>query len=159
MALCAGISPPKRADGKSRSRSRLPGWPRIPETIADLLFVLDPDWRFVYLNDQALRDARQTADDLLGRSLWEKFPGLLGTPLEGHYRRAMAEQTPVHFEMRGLLSGRWLEVHAFPAPEGLVAYSRDATDRAGWRTSFARCKRWRRSASWPGAWPTTLITC
>ncbi len=31
--------------------------------------------------------------------------------------------------MRGLISGRWLEVHAYPSSEGLVAYSRDATER------------------------------
>ena len=97
--------------------------------IADPLVVLDRRWRFVYLNEQALRDARQPAHELLGRSLWEMFPALLGTPLEGHYRRAMAEQTPAHFEMRGLLSGRWLETHAYPSPDGLVAYSRDATER------------------------------
>jgi two-component system, cell cycle sensor histidine kinase and response regulator CckA len=128
-ALRARVSPPARGEGKM-PQPQPPAWvARIPETIAESLFVLDLDWRFVYLNDQAVRDTRQTADDLLGHSLWEKFPALLGTPLEGHYRRAMAEQTPVHFEMRALLSSRWLEVHAFPAPEGLVAYSRDASDR------------------------------
>jgi signal transduction histidine kinase len=115
--------------GASPSR-QFPAWAaRIPETISDSLFVLDSAWRFVYLNGQALRDAQEPTRELLGRSLWEKFPALLGTPLEGHYRRAMAEQTPVHFEMRGLISGRWLEVHAFPAPDGLVVYTRDASER------------------------------
>jgi two-component system cell cycle sensor histidine kinase/response regulator CckA len=128
-ALRSRVSPPESAEPKI-PQSGPPSWvARIPQTIAESLFVLDLDWRFVYLNDHALHDARQTAEELLGRCLWEKFPALLGTPLEGHYRRAMAEQTPVHFEMRGLLSGRWLEVHAFPAPQGLVAYSRDASDR------------------------------
>ena len=127
-ALRARLAPPDEG-GVSLSQPP-PAWvARIPETMAESLFVLDQDWRFVYLNDQAVRDTGQTAKELLGHVLWEKFPALLGTPLEAHYRRALAEQTPVHFEMRGLLSGRWLEVHAFPAPEGLVAYSRDAGDR------------------------------
>lgn len=127
--LRARVSPPERDEGKV-AQPQPPAWvARIPEKTAESLFVLDLDWRFVYLNDQAVRDTRQTADDLLSRSLWEKFPALVGTPLEGHYRRAMAEQTPVHFEMRGLLCSRWLEVHAFPALEGLVVYTRDASDR------------------------------
>jgi PAS domain S-box-containing protein len=128
-ALRARVSPPERGEGNN-PQPQPPAWvTRIPETMADSLFVLDTRWRFVFLNGQALRDTGQSAHELLGRSLWEKFPALLGTPLEGHYRRAVSEQTPVHFEMCGLISGRWLEIHAFPSPDGLVAYSRDATLR------------------------------
>ena len=108
----------------------VPAWvARSLEIIDDSLFVLDRDWRFAYLNPRALYDAREPAEALLGRSVWEKYPELLGTPLEGHYRRAMAEQTPAHFEMTGRLSGRWLEVHAYPCPDGLVVYVRDASAR------------------------------
>jgi PAS domain S-box-containing protein len=109
---------------------RLPPWAgRILETIDDSLFVLDRDWRFAYLNPQALRDAGQPPAELLGRSVWEKYPQLLGAPLEAHYRRAMAEQRPAHFEMRGLVTGRWLEIHAYPSPDALVIYARDASER------------------------------
>ncbi|HVS36853.1 MAG TPA: PAS domain-containing protein [Gemmataceae bacterium] len=99
------------------------------ESITDALFVLDGDWRFVHVNRQAALDAGEPAAALVGRALWEKYPALLGTPLEAHYRCAVREQTPVHFEMRGLLSGRWLDIRAYPFPGGLVVYSRDGSQR------------------------------
>jgi PAS domain S-box-containing protein len=135
-ALRAHVLPLQRAGDElppalaGRSGVPAPFWVAgVLETIADSLIVLDRRWRFVYLNSQAIRDARKPAHELLGSGLWELYPALLGTPLETQYRRAMAEQTPIHFEMRGLISGRWLDVHAYPFPDGLVAYSRDATER------------------------------
>src|SRR5689334_15100495 len=86
------------------------------ETISDTILVLDRDWRFLYLNAQALRDAGEPAEALLGRSIWVKYPALVGTPFERHYRQAMAEQTATHFEAPGILTGRWLEIHAYPSP-------------------------------------------
>jgi PAS domain S-box-containing protein len=108
----------------------LPPWVmHTLENLDDALFVLDREWRFIYLNAQAVRHARQPASALLGRSIWAKYPQLLGTALEAHYHRAMAEQKPAHFEMAGLVTGRWLEVHAYPSPDALVIYSRDASER------------------------------
>ncbi len=109
---------------------RVPPWVlQVLGTIDDTLLVLDRDWRFVYANGPALRQAREPLEQLLGRPLWEKYPELLGTPVEDHYRRAMAEQRAAHFETQGALSGRWLEVHAYPSPECLVVFSRDASGR------------------------------
>jgi PAS domain S-box-containing protein len=98
------------------------------DAIGDLYFTLDRDWRFTYLNCHALARARKAAAELLGRSIWEAYPEMLGTPLEAHYRRAMATGQTVRFEMPGLLSGRWFEVHACPSPEGLTVHSRDITE-------------------------------
>src|SRR4051812_21126909 len=33
------------------------------------------------------------------------------------------------FEMRGVVSGRWYEVHAYPSPEGLTVHGRDVSER------------------------------
>jgi PAS domain S-box-containing protein len=108
----------------------LPAWvSQVLDTLDDIFLVLDRDWRFRYANRSALAHAREPPGDLLGRCLWEKYPELLGTPIEAHYRRAMAEQAPAHFETPGLLTGRWLEVHAYPSPDALVVYARDATQR------------------------------
>jgi PAS domain S-box-containing protein len=91
--------------------------------------VLDRQWRFTYLNSHALREAGCPREALVGRSLWEKYPGLMGTEVEAHYRRALAEQEPAHFETRGIHTGRWLEVHVYPFPNGLLVYGRDITDK------------------------------
>jgi signal transduction histidine kinase len=56
-------------------------------------------------------------------------PTLRGSSFEAECRRAMSEQTAVHFEVFSSLSLRWLEIHAFPTPEGLSVYFRDITSR------------------------------
>jgi PAS domain S-box-containing protein len=116
--------------GGPQPRAPAPSWVAgALDAFSDALFVLDRDWRFLYVNRQAARDALRPAHELLGRSLWEEYPQLLGTPVEAHYRRAVAERAAVHFETGGLLSGRWLEVHAYPFSDGLIVISRDATQR------------------------------
>jgi PAS domain S-box-containing protein len=124
----------EKARGDPASAQEVPrpvpaGIVRVLEAISDTFVVLDRCWRFVYVNGHALRVAGEPLEELLGQSLWEKYPALLGTSTEAHYRRAMAEQVAVHFEANGVLTGRWLEVHAYPSPEGLTIYSRDVTDR------------------------------
>ncbi len=107
-----------------------PSWvPHVLETISDAIIVLNRDWQIVYANDQALRHAGQPRADLLGRSIWDVYPMLKGSQLEANYRQAMAGQRAVHFEMRGVLSERWLEIHAYPSPEVLIVYARDVTPR------------------------------
>jgi PAS domain S-box-containing protein len=101
----------------------------ILESISDVVVVLDSAWRFVYVNRRGLQEARQPRAALIGQSIWEKFPELLGGDIELYYRKAMVEQQPVHFETDGLLKERRYEVHAYPSPESLTVYGRDITDR------------------------------
>jgi signal transduction histidine kinase len=41
----------------------------------------------------------------------------------------MTAGTPVHFEAQAPLTGRWVEVHAYPSAEGLAAFLHDITER------------------------------
>jgi PAS domain S-box-containing protein len=108
----------------------LPAWvSQTLNTLDDDFFILDGDFRFRYVNAAALRHAGRLLADLLGRSVWEAYPMLVGTPVEIFYRRALADQVAVHFEIPGLLTGRWLEVHAYPSPDALVVYARDTSER------------------------------
>src|SRR5262249_40152874 len=107
----------------------LPSLVRFLEEIADTVIVVDRDWRLIHVNRQALKQAGCPLEELLGRSLWELYPGLRGTTFEINYRRALAEQVLVHFEAPSALSGRWYEIYACPSPESLTIYGRDTTDR------------------------------
>ena len=101
----------------------------VLEAFSDTIVVLDGAWRFTYLNRAALQVAGLPADDLLGRTLWEAYPQLLGTPIEEAYRRAAADGKPQHLEAPGVISGRWYDIHAYPSRAGLVIYGRDVTGR------------------------------
>ena len=64
---------------------------RILESITDAFFALDREWRFTYMNPQAESTLGVTREDLLGRSLWEVYPGLVGGEFEREYRRVAEE--------------------------------------------------------------------
>jgi PAS domain S-box-containing protein len=111
------------------SRQAPPEFAHILETVRDIFIALDADWRFVYLNSAAVRAARQPLEKLLGRSIWESFPALLGTEVEVRYRQAIAEQVPVHFETTGILTGRCYDISVYPVSTGLAIHGRDISER------------------------------
>jgi PAS domain S-box-containing protein len=99
------------------------------QSITDGFFLLDPDWRFTFLNQRAEQLLERSADDLLGKSVWEEFSPAVGSPFETHYRQAMSEGVSVAFEAHYGPLGRWFEVHAYPSHEGLAVYFQDITQR------------------------------
>jgi PAS domain S-box-containing protein len=105
----------------------------ILESINDAFFSVDRHWRFTYVNrmaHQAIRPLlRSRPDELLGRSLWEAVPDLLGTRFESDFRLAMLREVPASFEEFFEPYHIWFEVRAYPAREGLSVYFSDVTVR------------------------------
>jgi PAS domain S-box-containing protein len=102
---------------------------QVLENINDAYFALDRDWRVVYANRNFLtRYGRGPATEILGRTLWEIYPQLAGTEMEGRYRRAMEEGTQEVFEMRSYLTERWFRVFIEPTDDGLAVSATDLTD-------------------------------
>jgi PAS domain S-box-containing protein len=99
------------------------------DRIGDVFFAVDREWRYLYVNPKAAALAGVHSDNLLGKTLWETFPQLLGTIYEKEYRRAMEQQIPVVVEERGVISGRWYETLVYPSDRGLSFYGRDITTR------------------------------
>ena len=101
----------------------------ILESITDAFFALDRDWRFTYVNRQAEALLGRSRGDLLGKSLWEEYPGTVGNDIERRYRRAMGGGEAVEFDEFYPPHDRWYENHLYPSPDGLSVYFRDITER------------------------------
>ncbi|MEH1943886.1 MAG: GAF domain-containing protein [Nostoc sp.] len=99
------------------------------ESITDAFFALDKKWRFTYINRQAELLLQKTQNELLGQSIWEVFPELIDTTFHREYHRAMSEQVSVEFEEFYPPLNSWLQVHAYPAKDGLSVYFQDITER------------------------------
>jgi PAS domain S-box-containing protein len=99
------------------------------ESITDAFYALDRQWRHTYVNQRALDYYGMTRTDLLGRSLWDVFPVMRNSAFESQFRRALREQRAVSFDILSPLMERWLEVHAYPTPEGLAVNFRDISRR------------------------------
>jgi PAS domain S-box-containing protein len=97
----------------------------IVQGMTEACFALDKDWRFTFVNDRAITLLNHTRQQMIGRSIWEVFHRLVGTPMEANYRRAMAERVPVAFEIFSPVAERWLDIRLFPTAEGLAAFLLD----------------------------------
>jgi PAS domain S-box-containing protein len=101
----------------------------ILESITDGFFSVDCAWRFTYVNRQASVVLDRRAEDLLGKSIWEEYPGLSGTEFETVYRRVMSEKAPEYCLSYYPDHRRWYEVNCYPAETGMSVYFRDASTR------------------------------
>jgi diguanylate cyclase (GGDEF)-like protein len=101
----------------------------VLESTTDSVFALDPNWRFTFLNARAVARLAK-GRGLLGRSIWESFPELVGGPFGEAYRRAMAERVPTQTtEFYGPLESCY-EANAFPSPDGgITVFVRDVTEQ------------------------------
>ena len=93
---------------------------------------LDDQFRVRQINAGGLRFETRTADEMIGHTHWELWPGSEELPLAQHYKRAMRERVAVSFETNYVYpDGRnfWTDVRAYPANDGLAVFYRDVTDR------------------------------
>jgi PAS domain S-box-containing protein len=103
------------------------------ESITDEFSTFDRDWRFIYLNEAALKSIRQatgqplTRQDVLGRNVWELLPAHVGSTFHEKYHEAVREQKSVHFEARSPVTGIWIRANAYPSSQGLCVYCQDLT--------------------------------
>jgi len=111
---------------------------RILERITDAYYALDLSWRFTYVNGQAERLLNRRREDLLGKNVWDEFPEAVGSVFQENFQRAIAENTVVSLEEYYQPFKTWLEVRAYPAPEGLSVYFHDIGERKMLETEQVR---------------------
>ncbi|MDB6105285.1 MAG: putative histidine kinase, hybrid, partial [Gammaproteobacteria bacterium] len=110
-------------------RKRLEGQAQaILESITDAFVAVDREWRFTYVNAQAERVLGRETGDLLGKVLWEVYPGLEGSEFQRLYHRAADEGVAGSVTSFYPDHDRWYEVHAYPAHVGISVYFRDVTE-------------------------------
>jgi PAS domain S-box-containing protein len=109
---------------ESENRSR-----EILERTTDAVFVLDREWRFSYLNRNAVAIIAN-GRDLTGRNVWQEFPDAVGTEFWRKYHQVMDESVSVQFhEYYPHPLDKWFEVHAYPTDEGIAVFFRDITSK------------------------------
>ncbi len=111
-------------------RARQFAWETL-EHLPDAFCTFDSDFRISYLNPAATQMAANSSLALtLGGMLWDLYPGLLGTPVEANFRRAMEQREQVDFEQYFPTSKGdfWFSFKLYPQPnEGLALYVRNVT--------------------------------
>jgi PAS domain S-box-containing protein len=106
----------------SRTRAML-------EEIDEGFVALDWEYRYTHLNEAMLRLMGRSRDEVLGKLIWELFPGLGDTPVPEHCRAAMELGKPSLIEHRSLPSGDWFEMRIYPTSAGISIYFRQINER------------------------------
>ena len=102
----------------------------ILASITDGFFALDTDWRFTYINAAGERILdRTTPGDLIGKCVWDEYPGTVGSEFDRVYRRVIASGVSEAFTAYYPNFDRWYEAAAHPSPEGLSVYFRDVSEK------------------------------
>src|SRR5262245_44454520 len=102
------------------------------------------DWQYVYVNPAAARHCRLPAEEWIGQSLFEEYPGIDQPVTFGRLRRSMEERVPQVFETEFTFpdgSTRWFELRVQPAPEGIIVYSTDIDQRKRRQSETSRDDR------------------
>lgn len=117
------------------------------ESITDAFYSVDRDFRITYINQRAVDCASQlsgrelTRDRVLGMTLWELLPELVGSALEDRFRRVMDDRQAATFEHSCPGRDPWFEVHAYPFADGLSIYFQDISSRKPAELERARRER------------------
>jgi PAS domain S-box-containing protein len=114
---------------RSRSATLSDDAQAILESMGDAFYALDAEWRIIYANRRALAFWDTTADEVIGRVIWQRFPQLLGTMNEQMLRRVRDEQRAITFEAPSPTTGIWVSVNIGPSGDGVTVYWRDISER------------------------------
>jgi PAS domain S-box-containing protein len=101
----------------------------ILESITDGFYAINGKWEVTYINKEAERILNCKRADLLGKSLWEFFPGSKEGRFYQEYQRAFKEKISVHFEECYTALGVWGSMHVYPKKDGLAVYFVDITEQ------------------------------
>jgi len=101
----------------------------VVESITDGFIRFDRQWRVVFLNSPAARLMRRPAEQIVRHSVWKLFADVVDSEPYAQLQRAMNDRVPVSFEMYYEPFRVWVEIHAYPTPEGLAVFARDITAR------------------------------
>ena len=94
--------------------------------------VITPDWKYLYLNDSAVKQSRHTKDELLGHKITEIYPGIERSDMFSKLKECMENRT--YGKMLNEFSypdgnKRIFELRFEPVPEGILIFSLDITER------------------------------
>ncbi len=111
------------------------------ESIGDGFIALDAASRFTYVNGAAEELLGQPREELLGAELRHARRLAGHAAFEKEARRVLAHRQASSVELFDAECGRWLDVHLYPANDGLSVSLRDATARHAEADALQRTQR------------------
>ncbi|WP_416143770.1 GAF domain-containing protein [Planococcus koreensis] len=109
----------------------------VIESITDGFFALNKDWEYIYINKHQFLPHNKTAEEVMGKNMWEVFPSAAKTAMYEEFHRAMNDRVPVHFEIDSL-EDYCFEAVAYPYDEGICCMLKDVTEKRKYEKELKR---------------------
>ena len=100
----------------------------ILESISDGFYATDEKWTVTYWNNTAEQLLKKQREHIVGFRLWDQYPGLLGTPFEEYYNKAMYEKVTTSFVYYYEPLNAWFDITAYPSKNGISVVFRDLSE-------------------------------
>ncbi len=104
----------------------------VLEGISDAVIKLDTKAKYLAMNGAAAEILRRLGREplqMLGKSIWDLFPGLKGTILEQKIREMFEHDAHIEFEFFYPADQRWYEGRGYPSPQSAIVILRDITEK------------------------------
>lgn len=102
----------------------------VLEGIGEPFYVLDSDWRFLFISRSALKIWKKTQQDVLGKRFLEAFPNAAGSDAYAAHLRVMETGVREHMETVSPVLKRWVEIDLSVTRTGLLSVAfRDISER------------------------------
>lgn len=111
---------------------RLAALLRSMDDMVEGIQLIDPEWRYVYLNRAAARQGQTTIERLVGKTMMECYPGIESTELFAELQSVMSARVARQMRNRFQFpdgSCAWFELSIEPDPHGILIRSVDVTER------------------------------
>ena len=99
------------------------------DSITDGFYALNKNWEVTFMNKAAEQALSCTREEVMGKNLWDFFPGSREGRFYAEYERAMTERVSVHFEELYAPLGVWGSMNVYPTKDGIAVYFVDITEQ------------------------------
>lgn len=94
--------------------------------------IIDNNWRFQYVNYAAIKYSRYTKEEILGYTVMEKFPEIIGKEIFKVLEKSMYDRETTEMEYETLFHKEdpvCLSLRIQPSPSGILVVSTDITEK------------------------------
>jgi PAS domain S-box-containing protein len=110
----------------------------VLEQMRDAFVTISKEGRVLYWNAQAEALIGIDRKNAIGQNLFDIMPHLRDSPFFATYQRMLANPEPIHREIFGERTQRWIELHAYTTKRGISVFFRDITGRINGENTFRK---------------------